>query len=182
MLALDYKEMKHEEVVENLQISFAQRVGRFAHQPFDLTGREAEELLSIAPVNILLYSFSKFGGWLQRKKSLGEHLDREHMLRGLLTAVRNAYKDDSKGRTKEAKPTVRRIDDVQVSSLREAFQDTLTDGSWCITAEEAKDLLEQNSLETLRNTFQALGRTYSEREQNDCLDLLNWRLTTAQLV
>jgi hypothetical protein len=180
----DEKRMSNAETLKNLQAAFTTRVSPATHVPMELTEAEASQLLRIAPVNMILYSFNKFSNWLQRKKAEGKYLNREKMLKALTTTLQTVKSDSGRAPWKQRNATVTprhctQQNPEQVLELREAFQETCTDASWCITEDHAQDLLRNHSMETLLRVFSQLGQTFNVEQAQDCFDLLDWKLTIA---
>lgn len=104
-------------------------------------------------------------GLLQQGQALGKHLKF-----GNVPPEHAAPKPAPKPRVEE-----------QITDLRQDFQDLVTDNTWTITEDEARTMLKQHDAETLRSVFSQLGKQFTESQQQECMDLIDWKLSAAFL-
>ena len=187
--------MSYAEVNRNLRQCFSQRVSPATHVPMELTEEEVSQLLQIAPVNMILHSFTRFSNWLQRKKTEGKHINRENMLKALFTTLQRVKSDSGRDPWKQRKASMKpqrsaqqdseqmlpnSIKSEQVLTVREEFQRIVVgDDSWTLTDEQAAQYLKQYDLDTILRVFGEMGQTFPVAEFENGLDLLDWKLSVA---
>jgi hypothetical protein len=170
-----------------IQSTITQHLAQYTKH--DLSSLSPEELAMFEEVNYgaFVRSVISTGRWLEKKAEVTERPKEWHapsrisILKSIANSIRWGKEKNKERTLKYASKFVKPAAPVLTKSmeLREVFQDTCTDGSWCITGEESEGLLKKYDFETLRTAFSELNnKLFSENDAQQCMDLLRWKLET----